>query len=257
MDDFNCPNLNKSATIRPFFEHHFKRLIDSHPPYNHGKVATRFDNLQSPSILDLVLTNEELMVEFVNVTSPLGHSDHAVLTFKYVCYASIQGSDSAPDARWFAVLELSCVSAKHSFIDWIPVSSRLCTVRLNSSVRVTSYRSRRRCLFIVSVNVLTDHNAPEIKDVFYNDLSQLLQSAQSTDIVVHDRDSNTQVGSLEEAHQLLPKANKPHCFIIANIFRAMDSNRPHRQLVETDYALLRARFSLRLVIKRHRATGCL
>ncbi|VDP77499.1 unnamed protein product [Echinostoma caproni] len=99
MGDSNCPNLNKPATVLPFFEHHFKRLIDSNSLYSHVKVATRFGNLQLPSILDLVLTNEELMVESFNVTSPLRRSDHAVLTFTYVCYASIQGSSSGYTRR--------------------------------------------------------------------------------------------------------------------------------------------------------------
>ncbi|VDP75970.1 unnamed protein product [Echinostoma caproni] len=71
MGDFSCPYLNQSATVCSFFEHQFKRLIDSLPLYNHMKVATRFVNLQLPSILDLVLTNEELMVQSVNVTPPL------------------------------------------------------------------------------------------------------------------------------------------------------------------------------------------
>ena len=89
MGDFNCPNLNKTMACHPVFQHHFKQIIDSHPLYNHVKAPTRFGNSETSSILDLVLTNEELMVESIDISTPLGRSDHAVLIFKYICYASI------------------------------------------------------------------------------------------------------------------------------------------------------------------------
>ena len=39
-----------------------------------------------PSVLDLIFSNEENMVEKVNFLSSLGKSDHLVLTFNLVCY---------------------------------------------------------------------------------------------------------------------------------------------------------------------------
>ena len=36
---------------------------------------------QEPSVLDLVLTNEEGMIENIDYGNPLGKSDHLVLTF--------------------------------------------------------------------------------------------------------------------------------------------------------------------------------
>ena len=41
---------------------------------------------QEPSILDLVITNEEGMVEGVEYFSPLGETDHLVISFSLTCY---------------------------------------------------------------------------------------------------------------------------------------------------------------------------
>ena len=41
---------------------------------------------QEPSVLDLVLTNEEGMIGNIEYGNPLGKSDHLVLTFEFKCY---------------------------------------------------------------------------------------------------------------------------------------------------------------------------
>ena len=43
---------------------------------------------QQPSTLDLVFTNEVTMVNDIEIRNPLGKSDHAVLLFDYICYAT-------------------------------------------------------------------------------------------------------------------------------------------------------------------------
>ena len=43
---------------------------------------TRVRHGQEPSVLDLVLTNEEGMIENIEYGNPLGKSDHLVLTFE-------------------------------------------------------------------------------------------------------------------------------------------------------------------------------
>ena len=90
MGDFNCPNLVRKKTSHQPFERQLTQFIGLHPLYNHVTEPTRFEAGHNPSTLDLVLTNEELMVESVNITTPIGRSDHAVLEFDYICYASTQ-----------------------------------------------------------------------------------------------------------------------------------------------------------------------
>ena len=49
--------------------------------YQHILKPTRFRAGEIPSVLDVVFSNEEAMVQDVNYLSPLGHSDHACLVF--------------------------------------------------------------------------------------------------------------------------------------------------------------------------------
>lgn len=51
---------------------------------------TRFRIGQEPSLLDLILTNDSNNVQNVDYQDPLGHSDHVVLTFDYVCYTQYE-----------------------------------------------------------------------------------------------------------------------------------------------------------------------
>ncbi|GAA47799.1 ubiquitin carboxyl-terminal hydrolase L5 [Clonorchis sinensis] len=52
----------------------------------HVVAPTRYREGQQPSLLDLVITNERHFVDQVTINAPLGHSDHCVLTFDFICY---------------------------------------------------------------------------------------------------------------------------------------------------------------------------
>lgn len=43
------------------------------------------------------------------------------------------------------------MQAERALLDWVPINSRLCTVRLDSSIRVNCNRWKRRCSFVESV----------------------------------------------------------------------------------------------------------
>ena len=47
------------------------------------KHPTRFRGENNPSILDLIFTNEEGMIDSIEHCAPLGNSDHEVLEFKF------------------------------------------------------------------------------------------------------------------------------------------------------------------------------
>ncbi|GAA48147.1 hypothetical protein CLF_101235 [Clonorchis sinensis] len=48
--------------------------------------ADKYRAGQQPSLLDSVITNERHFVDQVIINAPLGHSDHCVLTFDFICY---------------------------------------------------------------------------------------------------------------------------------------------------------------------------
>ena len=51
--------------------------------YQHVKQATRYRGDNQPSLLDLILTNEEEMIDNVVHNAPLGNSDHEILEFNF------------------------------------------------------------------------------------------------------------------------------------------------------------------------------
>ena len=52
----------------------------------HVTQPTRFRENQNDSCLDLIFTNEELMIDSLEYLPSLGASDHLVLSFNFVCY---------------------------------------------------------------------------------------------------------------------------------------------------------------------------
>ncbi|CAH8663532.1 unnamed protein product [Dicrocoelium dendriticum] len=85
--EFNVHDIETPATDGMQFKACLQEPIASHPLYNHVTSPTRFRTANKPSILDLVLTNEELMVDGIVTSKPLGRSDHVTLLFEYKCSA--------------------------------------------------------------------------------------------------------------------------------------------------------------------------
>ena len=54
--------------------------------FQHVREPTRFREGQTPSILGLILTNRENMVEKIDYLPSLGKSDHVVLSFNFNCF---------------------------------------------------------------------------------------------------------------------------------------------------------------------------
>ncbi|KAF8565978.1 hypothetical protein P879_06592 [Paragonimus westermani] len=84
MGDFNCPQLHTRVHSSGSFQAELLAQCDLIPLYNHVLQPTRFKSNDTPSILDLLLTNEELMIEDVHYLPPLGASDHVCLQFEFV-----------------------------------------------------------------------------------------------------------------------------------------------------------------------------
>ncbi|GAA57243.1 small subunit ribosomal protein SAe, partial [Clonorchis sinensis] len=64
----------------------FTEVVQQSAWTQHVVAPTRYRAGQQPSLLDLVITNERHFVDQVTINAPLGHSDHCVLTFEFICY---------------------------------------------------------------------------------------------------------------------------------------------------------------------------
>ena len=88
--DFNCPTIDWTTDITPANENSLgfklKECIRDSYFTQHVKDFTHRRGSQQPATLDLVLTNEEGMVDTVNIEAPLGKSHHATLVFNLKTY---------------------------------------------------------------------------------------------------------------------------------------------------------------------------
>lgn len=64
-------------------EHCFINCIQNNYWYQHVTTPTRYREGAEPSTLDLIFTNEENMIDNIDFQSPLGKSDHSLLSFKF------------------------------------------------------------------------------------------------------------------------------------------------------------------------------
>ena len=96
VGDFNLPEIQWEhwTTQIEDMNHPSNRVVDLIRDcylYQHINQPTRQSGDNQPTVLDLVLTNEEKMVKDIHFFSPLGKSDHYVLKFNLTCYAFDKG----------------------------------------------------------------------------------------------------------------------------------------------------------------------
>lgn len=88
--DFNYKDINwrnwSTAKNEHSEEYKFVECVRDNFLYQHVKEKTRTRIGQQPSLLDLVFTNEEGMINDIIHCSPLGRGDHDTLVIKFNCY---------------------------------------------------------------------------------------------------------------------------------------------------------------------------
>ena len=89
MGDLNLPNINwdnwtYNKSTAHNLEHRFIECIRDCFLFQHVCEPTRKRGSDKPSTLDLLFTNEEHMIQNLEINSPVGNSDHAVLNFDFM-----------------------------------------------------------------------------------------------------------------------------------------------------------------------------
>lgn len=81
--------------------------------YQHVEEFTRFRLDQEPSLLDLVFTNEETMVDNIEFSSPIGKSDHVSITWTFHSSTyTAQSQEQSEKRAWYK-------TDYHSFNEYI------------------------------------------------------------------------------------------------------------------------------------------
>ena len=87
MGDFNYGQVKwSSGAVQGTEESDQARFLDTVQElllYQHVTVPTRYREGCTPSLLDLVLTDEENRIDSIQVSQPLGKSDHVVLSWNF------------------------------------------------------------------------------------------------------------------------------------------------------------------------------
>ena len=117
--DFNFPDIDwenefikeSTAVITPFIE----TIHDCHL-YQHVTTPTRYRYDQEPSLLDLVFTNEENVLQDLHHVTGLGGSDHECLTFNVSCNAD-QHDLSSPSKN-FHKGDYKTIRQRLQNVDW-------------------------------------------------------------------------------------------------------------------------------------------
>ena len=93
--------------------------------------------------------------------------------------------------------------AEASLLEWIPVNSRICAVRLATYVGSESRSEKKRFLSVIAAYAPTNCSPDDVKENFFGELSTLLRSSKSSDIIFLAGDLNAQLGRLDSSESEL------------------------------------------------------
>ena len=120
VGDFNYPRIDwetedvneNSDTIKPFLEE-----IQADFLHQHVTQPTRYREGQEPSLLDLIMTSEEGMINEMTHNPPLGDSDHECLNFTLECYHD-KGKSSVDKRKNYYKADYKTINSRLAEIVW-------------------------------------------------------------------------------------------------------------------------------------------
>ena len=122
MGDYNFPEIKGNELKVSGGEHSvdaklFDATQDAHL-FQHIIRPTRLRPGQEPSILDLVFSNEEFMVDNVTYLPPLGSSDHEPILWSFICYANAPANKRRNGSMNYPKDDYSAINESLSKIYW-------------------------------------------------------------------------------------------------------------------------------------------
>ena len=163
VGDFNYRDINWNSWTTPHDENSkeakFIEAVRDCFLFQHIEEPTRARGNDDPSLIDLVLTNEELQVSDVVHHAPLGKSDHSVITFNYHCYldfskpkkcyqynkADFDGMIRNPESTSWEETFMMEARTKDPETQWEMLKAKLIELR-NKFVPTATIKSGTNCL---------------------------------------------------------------------------------------------------------------
>lgn len=201
------------------------------------------------------LTNYKIQIAAVQETRWLDSGIHAMRSHCF--YFSGNSKNKHEFGTGFIVDK----SIDHAVIGFVPINKYMCTLRLNTKkFKVT----------ILNVHAPTETKEDEIKDAFYTEIEQVLNSIPSTDVKVILGDFNAQIGkehcfrSVTGIHSLHDLSNDNGCrvasFAMANglvikstqfqrndIYKISWTSNDGRTRTQIDHVLIDGKFTMNII----------
>ena len=95
IGDFNFPNidLHSWTSSSDAVSDLFLCTLDDEFLIQHVSFSTRFQDSHTPSILDLIITRDDVQL-YNFAAAPLGRSDHVMICFEYLCSITVPSSSN-------------------------------------------------------------------------------------------------------------------------------------------------------------------
>jgi hypothetical protein len=154
LGDFNAPAINWCSMTAPSsgFDAVLLETVSSLGWHQHCLKPTRFRSDQRPSVLDLIFTNERAMLDEVTVLSPLGRSDHAVLSWDMLCYWQSPNISTSPRLALHRG-DYDGMARHLSSINWLEL---LCLSPEEQEMEIT-LKISEACAIYIPVHVPANH----------------------------------------------------------------------------------------------------
>ena len=126
VGDFNFPGIDWSDWTTVHSENHisykFIELLRDNFMHQHVVENTRFRFGQNPSLLDLIISNEEDLIENVMYRDKLGASDHIGITFEVNCRLNVN-MNKGERSNFFKGDYMACRDYLNN-VDWSSVEDK-------------------------------------------------------------------------------------------------------------------------------------
>ena len=116
----NFSGTTNNCHIEPFLD-----TVDDLFLFQHITEPTRFRQDEIPSLLDLVFTNEQDMVNNLSYLLPLGSSDHICIEFDLICY--LEPKKFVNLKRNIRAANIELVKQALGNVDWVSILNTLHT----------------------------------------------------------------------------------------------------------------------------------
>ena len=103
MGDFNYSDINWRLYITPADLNHpstmFRECLRDNFLFQHVYDPTHFRGNQTPNTLDLIITNEEGMINQLELAAPIGKSHHVCIHFQFKAIQLLHRSAKEPNTQ--------------------------------------------------------------------------------------------------------------------------------------------------------------